>query len=358
VKDPLNGAPSGAETVGEKDGVGNPKPKVDSGSGSFNKVPPPKVYSPDPPIPHPHIVNQGNPPILTPKSFGKWQFKMRPFLCSSSIELWRIIEVGFKASNPNNLTRREVVDSQLNATALYMIQQAVGEKDMPHIEHLTTAKDAWNTLGDVFIGNASMRHNKFEEVSNDAEGFLMEEGEDHEDMYRHLKALATTFRDFGAHHVDDAWVKRKYVKALMPFEPADLKTLKGRHNYHEMSSNDVMQEMSAFKVEMKNAEDARARALGMRRGGNLALKAKAMEYEEEGSEEESVFAWCPENIKYDYNDHMALAARTFWRDGKFKPKGNQRSDSSGQKFGGPRLRTCYNCNNQNHFIAECPYENK
>jgi hypothetical protein len=98
--------------------------------------------------------------MLTPKSFGKWQFKMRSFLCSSSIELWRIIEVGFKAFNPNNLTRREVVDSQLNATALYMIQQAVGEKDMPHIEHLTTAKDAWNTLGDVFIGNASMRHNK------------------------------------------------------------------------------------------------------------------------------------------------------------------------------------------------------
>ena len=205
---------------------------------------------------------------------------MKSFICSSSIELWKIVEEGFKANNPHNLTRREVVDSQLNATALYMIQQAVGEKEMPHIEDITTAKEAWNTLAEVFVGNASMRQNKFEEVSNEAEGFLMEEGEDHEDMYRHLKALATTFRKLGASHVDDAWVKRKYVKALMPFESADLKTLQGRHNYHEMSSNDVMQEMSAFKVETKNALDARSRALGMRSGTNLALKAKAMVCEE------------------------------------------------------------------------------
>ena len=200
--------------------------------------------------------------------------------------MWKIVEEGFKANNPHNLTRREVVDSQLNATALYMIQQVVGEKEMPHIEDITTAKEAWNTLADVFVGNASMRQNKFEEVGNEAEGFLMEEREDHEDMYRRLKALATTFRKLGASHVDDAWVKRKYVKALMSFESADLKTLKGRHNYHEMSSNDVMQEMSAFKVETKNALDARSRAIAMRSGTNLALKTKVMVSEEEEESED------------------------------------------------------------------------
>ena len=56
--------------------------------------------------------------------------------------------------------------------------------------------------------------------------------------------------------MDDAWIKRKYVSALMPFESIDLKSLQGRHNYHLMSSNEVMQEMAAFKVAAKNAEDA------------------------------------------------------------------------------------------------------
>ena len=77
--------------------------------------------------------------------------------------------------------------------------------------------------------------------------------------------------------MDDAWIKRKYVSALMPFEPTDLKSLQGRHNYHLMSSNEVMQEMAAFKVAAKNAEDARARVIGMHKGTSLALKAKIVE---------------------------------------------------------------------------------
>ena len=125
--------------------------------------------------------------------------------------------MGFKDHKPDNMTRREVVESQLNSTALYMIQQAVGEKEMPHIEDTTTAKQAWEALTDTFIGNASMRHNKFEEVSNEADGFFMEDGEDHKEMYRRLKALAKRFKKLGADHVNDAWVKRKYVKALMHF---------------------------------------------------------------------------------------------------------------------------------------------
>jgi hypothetical protein len=106
-----------------------------------------------------------------------------------------------------------------------------------------------------------MRHNKFEKLINQAEGFLMEEGEDHKDMYRHLKALAITFRNFGASHIDDDWIKRKYVKALMPFQAADLKTLKNIHNYHGMTSNEFMKEMDDFKVESKKLEYSRACAL-------------------------------------------------------------------------------------------------
>ena len=59
----------------------------------------------------------------------------------------------------------------------------------------------------------------------------------------------------------------------MHFEPIDLKILKNKHNYHEMTSNEVMQEVEASKVETKVAMDSRNRALGERKSGNLALKA-------------------------------------------------------------------------------------
>src|SRR4051812_21933679 len=126
-----------------------------------------------------------------------------------------------------------------------------------------------------------MRRNRYDALSNEAEGLYMLDGEDHEDMYRRLKAIATTFRNHGAAHVDDPWIKRKYVSALMPFEPTDLKRLQGRHNYHLMSSNEVMQEMAAFKVVAKNAKDARARALGMSKVVNVALNAKVVDHGDE-----------------------------------------------------------------------------
>src|SRR4051794_21357655 len=152
------------------------------------------------------------------------------------------------------------------------------------------------------IGSKSMRQNRFEEVSNEDQGFLMEEGEDHKEMYRRLKALAKRFKRLGADHVDDTWVRRKYVAALMHFKPIDLKILKNKHNFYEMTSNEVMQEVEASIVETKVALDKCNRALGERRGLNLALKAKGMEMEEEDeADHDPCAASSPEDIKYDLN---------------------------------------------------------
>ncbi|KAK1681657.1 hypothetical protein QYE76_042505 [Lolium multiflorum] len=194
---------------------------------------------------------------------------------------------------------------------------AVSEDDRPYIEKPTTSKDAWDILAEVFLGSSSMRQNKFQEVSNKAEGFYMEDGEHHRDMYRRLKALAISFRDLGATYVDDDWIKRKYINALLPFEPADLRILKNKHNFEQMTSNDVMQEMDAFKVESKIAVDSRARAIGMKRSENLALKAHVcveddedlMETKYEGHSEElkhHFIAECPYENREDHGGKLIL----------------------------------------------------
>jgi hypothetical protein len=46
-----------------------------------------------------------------------------------------------------------------------------------------------------------------------------------------------------------------------------------------MTSNQVMQEIHAFKVAAQNAEDARARAIEMQKGANLALKENVIDKE-------------------------------------------------------------------------------
>jgi hypothetical protein len=71
----------------------------------------------------------------------------------------------------------------------------------------------------------------------------------------------------------------KYILALTLYEPADVKSVQAKHNFNEMTSNQVMQDIQAYKVATQNAEDARARSIGMQRSSNLALKASVVEKE-------------------------------------------------------------------------------
>ncbi|KAK1605514.1 hypothetical protein QYE76_029187 [Lolium multiflorum] len=204
-----------------------------------------------------------------PDKFRKSAIVARLFPASN--ELWRIIQEGFKPYNPDKLTRREAVDSQLNNTALHMIQTSVGTKDLPRVRNYTTAKEAWDGLAASCIGSESTRRNKYNALKNKAEGFMRLPDEDHQDMYSRLLIVADDFRLIGATHINDSWIKEKYIECMMPYVPIDVKTLVGRECYSSLSSQDAVHEMQALKVLEQNSHDSLNRAIGMSKGNNLAL---------------------------------------------------------------------------------------
>ena len=57
-------------------------PKIDGGKPEYHGVP--FKYSVDPPIPHYHINNRGDPPKFNPSCFPNWQFMMRSHVKSAS----------------------------------------------------------------------------------------------------------------------------------------------------------------------------------------------------------------------------------------------------------------------------------
>jgi hypothetical protein len=103
-----------------------------------------------------------------------------------------------------------------------------------------------------------------------------------------------------------------------------------------------------MRIAEKNVDDALARARGVS-APNLALKVKASHHEQASMEmEEEMVEGIPEDMKYAHAEHMALAQRAFMK--KWK------STSPSKPKVTNRVRTCYNCGNQNHFFVECPYE--
>ncbi|KAK1693803.1 hypothetical protein QYE76_010500 [Lolium multiflorum] len=289
-----------------------------------------------------------------------YKYPPPPTLECASNELWRIIQEGFNPYNPDKLTRREAVDSQLNNTALHMIQTSVGTKDLPRVRNYTTAKEAWEGLAASCIGSESTRRNKYNALRNQAEGFMRLPDEDHQDMYSRLLIVADSFRLIGATHINDSWIKEKYIECMMPYVPIDVKTLVGRECYSSLSSQDVVHEMQALKVLEQNSHDSLNRAIGMSKGNNLALVVNPVE--EVYPQEQYRASWSmsyPEDLECHYHDHMAFHAKSFWVDpSKAKEDNIKRNHKSGFTSFGPKTRSCYNCDDKRHFIAECPYENR
>ncbi|KAK1618419.1 hypothetical protein QYE76_023936 [Lolium multiflorum] len=98
----------------------------------------------------------------------------------------------------------------------------------------------------------------------------------------------------------------------------------------------------------------------MSRGTNLALTVNFVE--EVNPQEPYKTSWSmsyPEYLELHYNDHMAFHAKSFWVDpSKAKEDNIKRNNSSGFTSSGPRTRSCYNCGDKHHFIAQCPYEHR
>ncbi|KAK1614654.1 hypothetical protein QYE76_020171 [Lolium multiflorum] len=184
--------------------------------------------------------------------------------------------------------------------------------------------------------------------------------EDHQVMYGRLLIVADAFRLSGATHINDSWIKEKYIECMMPFVPIDVKTLVGRECYSSLSSQDAVHEMQALKVLEQNSHDSRNRAIGMAKGNNLALVVNPVE--EVYPQEQYRASWSmsyPIDLECHYHDHMAFHAKSFWVDpSKAKEDNIKRNHKSGFTSFGPKTRSCYNCDDKRHFIAECPYENR
>ena len=87
----------------------------------------------------------------------------------------------------------------------------------------------------------------------------------------------------------------------------------------------------------------------------MALKTSVIDHDEYAIEGLD----CPEDIKRIHGQYLALYARKFWKDpAKAKAELDRKSGAYGRKENGPKLRTCFNCGDRLHFVAECPYQSR
>jgi hypothetical protein len=255
-KPPLNkDDPEKVEDVG---GDEDASKKGNTSRGHSSEVPHPMSYVSGRHLQMPHLASCGPPPPLDASSFANWQDNMRSHINFVSIELWRIIEHGLHPSSKelNNLLPWELIDKQL--FALHLIHISLSEKEKAFVRSISSTKEAWDALTNLFIRNKSIQESKFDEAHNEADNFAMFDGESPEELHRRLSALQMKLVDLGSTQCDGKWMKRKFFQALLLSMKYTMNSIKGYANFWNMTAHDILQEIVARKISKKNVDDALA----------------------------------------------------------------------------------------------------
>ena len=110
-------------------------------------------------------------------------------------------------------------------------------------------------------------------VQDEADEFAMKEDEEPRELYRRVTKLAVSLRDHGSKDTDDNWIKRKFLKAMMPYHKAMSSIIRQRRDFHTLSSSEVLDEFVAMRILDKTADNAVLQAQRSKKP-NLASKPR------------------------------------------------------------------------------------
>ena len=182
----------------------------------------------------------------------------------------------------------------------------------------------------------------------------MNNGETPFELFRRLHKLVNAMREMRARDLDDGWFKSKFLKTIIPYDEHMVMNIHSRKDYAILTPSDVLANFVTMDMLKSTAGGANAQARGMK---NLALKASKTR-DEESSEEDSSSLDQEEDPYKAWHKHMALAATKFWDKRNFKGKNNLRTKSRDSKTSDKKPRTSYNYGYSQHFVIDCPYENR
>ena len=133
--------------------------------------------------------------------FDSWVYCFKRHLNHVNTTLWRIIEEGFYPHDRSNFTPREAMHNQFNENALFIIQDAVPPKDLPHLRPYTVAKDAWLQVVSLYRVSASIQRSNYEVVQDEADEFAMKEDEEPRELFRRVCHVLRNSSKAGLSHL-------------------------------------------------------------------------------------------------------------------------------------------------------------
>ncbi|KAK1613648.1 hypothetical protein QYE76_019165 [Lolium multiflorum] len=277
---------------------------------------------------------------------------------SCSVELWELIVHGHR--EPfffNDTASTEFYNRQLNASARDKIRSGINRKLLDQVDDIVSAKELWDRIVVLQEGTDLIQSALYETAKQEAYQFMIRDGESIFDAYARLGALKVRVKGLGVEKYNDgfemneAFIKSKVI-AMIAVKQEDTNlglNLQIMTKSADLNSDDLVSYVAANESMAKAGKRLKAMnrvdeaSHNHEASHNLALKARADHESKEDYEiEEDEEMTSTSDIATDF----AFFAK------KYKAKFPMLLNDKKKK------RTCYNCDEDNHFANECPYEKR
>jgi hypothetical protein len=207
------------------------------------------------------------------------------------------------------------------------------------VQGLKSAKEIWDVLKTAHEGDEVTKITKRETIEGELGHFRLRQGEEPQDMYKHLKTLVNQVRNLGSTKWDDREMVKVILRSLVFLNPTQVQLIRGDPRYTLMSLEEVIGKFVSFELMIKGSKKI------IEQDSPSTPKAQPVAFKATEEKKESTSSRLPIDASKLDNEEMALIIKSFHQ--IFKQR-------RGKDYKPRSKKVCYKCGKPGHFIAKCP----
>ncbi|KAH0754582.1 hypothetical protein KY290_024852 [Solanum tuberosum] len=203
-------------------------------------------------------TSQTRPPYFNGKHFSHWKVRMKTFIKSYDIKVWRVIKLGDiqiptnsdggqSTATPSleNYTDEQMEVIQINSKAKNVLHNAISGEEYEKISCCDTAKEMWDKLEVTYEGTNKVKETIISLLVYDYELFSIKEGETIEGMFARLSKIIGELKASGKTYPPIEHIQR-VLRSLPPQWHAKVVALKSM-NLNTLTYDEVRGYLIAFE---------------------------------------------------------------------------------------------------------------
>jgi hypothetical protein len=190
-------------------------------------------------------------------------------------------------------------------------------------------------------GDEVTKITKREMIEGELGRFMLNQGEDPQAMYNHLKTLVNQVRNLGSTKWDDHEMVKVILRSLVFLNPTQVQLIRGDPRYKLMSPEEVIGKFVNFELMIKGSKKI------IEQGASSSVpEAQPVAFKTtEEKKEDSTPSRVPIDASKLDNEEMALIIKSFHQ---------ILQQRRGKDYRPRSKKVCYKCGKPGHFIAKCP----